>query len=141
MNRPSKNADPFEIEFFEFLEQFQKRELITDLGGGQKNNLGTGQQIDASFEFHNNDLDYLFIVECKSRENPNIKGSVEDLKIRYDQVEKIYKPKYCPGHKVIPLLVLDNNSDELNFQLNSLDLLNFHYYKLTNRPKKLLKNV
>ncbi len=141
MNRPSKNADPFEIEVFEFLEEFYKNGLIKDLGGGQKNNLGTGQQIDISFEFHNANQSYLFIIECKSRENPNLKQSVEELKIRFDQVEKIYKPKYCPDCKVVPLLVLDNNSDELNFHLNSLDLLNFNYYKLTRDFIDYYKNI
>lgn len=144
MNRPSKNSDPFEIEVFEFLEEFHKKGLIKDLGGGQKNTLETGQQIDISFEFHNKERSYLFVLECKSRANPNLKKSVEELKIRYDQVQKVYKPKYCPEHEIIPILVLDNNSEELNFNLNSLDLLNFNYRKLTrdfiDYYKKLLKD-
>ncbi|MGI0015801.1 MAG: DGQHR domain-containing protein, partial [Nitrososphaera sp.] len=116
MLRPGPGANKFEKEVFELFEKFHMKGYIEELAGGPRNKLDIAEQVDVSFRLLTDSAEYFFIVECKDPEDPEnlkLKSSVEQLKVRYDLVEKITKPRNFPAGTIIPVLAVNVSPDEI----------------------------
>lgn len=109
MLQPGPGADEFERDFFNFLKEFQKANLISELSGGPKNTLTIDQQVDVSFRFTRGTQDYFFVAECKNPEDPenfSLSQAVEQLRTRYDLVTD-RADMICKGAFVKPVLAVN----------------------------------